>query len=140
MDTPIRLRSISMEDLRAFLGFVRDPTLQSVYKEVGMFTNEAVRMVLGRDFLCNENRYHVKTDITSKFLASLLDIGGDKVDMLMLIRKVFKEDFLGDDVTVVILAEVGVGTPWTSELTKLLLLDQTVPVARQLFLLNLNAE
>lgn len=97
------------------MGSVRDSTLQSVCKEVGSFTNEAVQMVLGREFLRNENRYPVNTNITSQCLACLLDLGGEKVDMLMLLRKVFKEDFLGDDNTIVVLAEVGVGIPWASE-------------------------
>lgn len=105
-----------------------------------MFTNEAVRMVLGREFLCNENRYCVNTDVTFRFLASQLGLRGDKVDMLTLLRKAFKEDFLRDGVNVVIFAEVEVGIPWANELTKLLLLDQIVPVARQPFLWNLNAE
>lgn len=60
--------------------------------------------------------------------------------MLMLLRKVFKEEFLVDDITLVVLAKVGVGIPWASDLSKLLLPDQTLPVARQSFLLNLNAE
>lgn len=140
MDTPIRLRIISTKDQRAFLGSVRDPNLQSICKEVGSFTNEAVWMVLGREFLWNENRCRVNMNITSRFLASLLDLGGDKVDMLMQLRKVFKEDFLGDDIIVVILVEVGVEIPWASELSKLLLPNQTMSVARQPFLLNLNAE
>lgn len=110
-----------MEDQRAFLGSVRDPTLQSVFMKVAMFTNEIVRMGLGREFLRNENRYIINTDIMSQFLASFLDLRGDNVDMLMLLRKVFKEDFIGDDVTFFIFAEVGMGIPWVNELTKILL-------------------
>lgn len=55
-----------------------------------------------------KNRYRVNMDITSWFLVSILDLGGDKVDMLMMLMKVFKKDFLGDDITRYALAP----SPW----------------------------
>ena len=75
------------------------------------FVIAAVKMVLGRAFLENGNRYRVNTDITSQFLASLLDFKGSKVDILLLLRKTFKVEYLGDDIDIVAHAELGVGIP-----------------------------
>lgn len=68
-------------------------------------------MVLCHGFLENENKYLVNTDITSQILASLLDLKGKKVDMLMLLRQKFKEVYLGDDIDVIVHAELEVGIP-----------------------------
>jgi hypothetical protein len=95
-------------------------------------------MLLGREFLENVDRYHVCTDITSRAFASLLDLGGQKVDIVLLLRKVFKENFLEDDVELAVFAELGVGIPWPRDIPQLLEPDRNV--ARQPFLLNLNDE
>ena len=68
----------------AFLGHVPGENLLQIFNEAAAtpsqcvvhFVIAAVKMVLGRAFLENGNRYHVNTDITSQFLASLLDLGG----------------------------------------------------------------
>ena len=65
------------------------------------FVIAAMKMVLGRGFLENGNRYHVKTDITSQFLVSLLDLGESKFNILLLLRKMFKVEYLGDDIDIV---------------------------------------
>ena len=55
-------------------------------------------------------------DITFRFLMSLLDLGGSQIDMLMLLRNVFKETFLEDDVKIIVLVEQvsgpGIGIPF----------------------------
>ena len=66
-------------------------------------------MVLGHEFLRNEKRNHVSTDITSCFLASLLDFGGNQIDMLMVLHNIFKQTFLEDDVKIILLAEKVLG-------------------------------
>ena len=68
----------------------------------------------------NGNRYHVNTDITSQFLAYFLDLRGSKVDILLLLRKMFKAEYLGDDIDIVAHVELGVGIPWADEMHKLL--------------------
>jgi hypothetical protein len=138
MDTPIRLRCTTFQEQKAFLGLVTDPILASVATELGAFTKEAIRMVLGREFLENENRYRVNTDISSRFMASLLDLGGEKVEILMLLRKVFRKEYLGDDVNVLVFAEIGFGIPWANDLPRILQPEEIVP--RQPFLLNLDVE
>ena len=79
-----------------------------------------MKIVLGCDLLENENRYRVNTNITSQFLASLLDLEEAKVDILLLLRKAFKVEYLGDDIDIVAHAELGVGIPWIGEIQKLL--------------------
>ena len=69
----------------------------------------AISMVLGHEFLRTEKRYRMFADITSCFLASLLDFGDSQIDMLMLLRNVFKETFLEDDVKIILLAEKVLG-------------------------------
>ena len=61
--------------------------------------------IIGHEFLRNDKRYHVSTNITSHFLVSLLDLGGRKIDMLMLLCNIFKETFLEDDIKIIVLAE-----------------------------------
>ena len=73
--------------------------LAMVCKEdvVGPFFCYAFLMVLGHEFLRNEKRYQVSIDITSHFLTSLLDLGGNQVDILIV--------FLEDNVKIILLAE-----------------------------------
>ena len=51
----------------------------------------------------------MSTDITSCFLASLLDFGGNQIDMLMVLLNIFKQTFLEDDVKIILLAEKVLG-------------------------------
>ena len=84
------------------------------------FIIATMKMVLGNEFLENENRYCVNTNITSQFLASLLDLKEVRVDILLLLRKTFKVEYLGDDIDIVAHAKLGVGIPWVGEIHKLL--------------------
>ena len=58
----------------------------------------------------------MSTDITSRFLNSLLTLGGSQIDMLMLLHNIFKETFLEDEVKIIVLAEQvpgsGIGIPF----------------------------
>ena len=84
------------------------------------FVIATVKMVLGQEFLENVNRYCVNTDITSQFLASLLDLREVRVDILLLLRKTFKAKYLGNDIDIIAHVELGVGIPWAGEIHKLL--------------------
>ena len=95
----------------------------------------ATRSMLNH-FLENGNRYHVNTNITYQFLASLLDLEESKVDILLLLRKTFKSKYLGNDIDIVAHAKLGVGIPWAGEIHKLL--EPGENVALQPFLLGLT--
>ena len=97
MDNPIRLTCKLEEEQKAFLGCILDENLLSICNEVVVvlghamnFIIAAMKMVLGCEFLENVNRYHVNTDITSQFLASLLYLGEERVNILPLLRMNFK--------------------------------------------------
>ena len=92
---------------KPILGRIPDEVLAMVCKPDAQspFICHAIFMVLGHEFLSNDKRYPVSTDITSRFLASLLDLGGRQIDMLILLRNIFKETFLEDDVKIIVLAE-----------------------------------
>ena len=92
---------------KPFLGRIPDNVLAMVCKPdaQSLFIHHAIFMVLIHEFLRNDKRYYVSMDITSRFLASLLDLGGRKIDMLMLLNNVFKETFLEDDVKIIVLTE-----------------------------------
>jgi hypothetical protein len=142
MDNPIRLRCILEEEQKAFLGRVPEENLFSICNEVvpctgAKFVIAAVKMVLGREFMENENRYRVNSDITSQFLASLLDLGEPRVESVLLLRKIFKAVYLGDVIEIVAHAVLGVGIPWAGEVHKLLEPGQNVVL--QPFLLGLTA-
>ena len=61
-------------------------------------------------------------DITSHFLASLLDLGGSQIDILIFLYNVFKETFLEDDVKILVLVEqvqgLGIGIPFANIVDK----------------------
>jgi hypothetical protein len=142
MDNPIRLRCTLEEEQKAFLGRVPKENLLSICNEVvpcsGVkFVIAAVKMVLGHEFLENENWYRVNSDITSQFLASLLDLGEARAEIVVLLRKIFKIVYLGDDIEIVSHAILGVGIPWAGEVHKLLEPGQNVVL--QPFLLGLTA-
>ena len=63
----------------------------------GPFFCYAFLMVLSHEFLRNEKRYHVSTDITSHILVSLLNLRSNQVDILMV--------FLEDNVKIILLAK-----------------------------------
>ena len=118
MDTPIRLKCTNMALQKPFLGKIPDDILAMVCKVDGRspFIRHAICMVLGHEFLRNDKRYRVSTNITPCFLASLLDLGSRQIDMLMLLHNFFKEIFLEDDVKIIVLAEqvlrIGIGIPF----------------------------
>ena len=107
MDTLIHLKCTNMALQNPFLGKILDDTLAMVCKVDGQspFICHAICMVLGHEFLKNDKRYRVSTNITSRFLASLLELGGRQIDKLMLLHNVFKETFLEDDIKIIVLAE-----------------------------------
>ena len=103
---------------KPFLGRIPNDFLAMVCKVDGQspFIHHAICMVLGHEFLGNDKRYRVSTDITSRFLASLPNLGGRKIDMLMLLHNIFKETFLEDDIKIIVLVEqvpgLGIGIPF----------------------------
>ena len=142
MDNPICLRCTLEEEQKAFLGRIPEENLLSISNEVvpcfGVkFFIAAIKKVLGHEFLENENRYRVNSDITSQFLASLLDLKEARAKIVVLLRKIFKVVYLGDDIEIVAHAVLGVGIPWVSEVHKLLEPSQNVVL--QPFLLGLTA-
>ena len=125
MDKPIHLRCTLEEEHKAFLGHVPKENLLSICDEVVPWSGvkffiAAIKMVLRCEFLENENRYRVNNDITSQFLASLLDLGEARAEIVVLLRKIFKIVYLGDDIEIVSHAILGVGIPWAGEVHKLL--------------------
>lgn len=92
---------------KPFLGKIPDDVLAMVCKldAQSLFIRHAIFMVLGHNFLRNNKRYHVPTDITSRFLTSLLDLGGSQIHILMLLHNIFKETLLEDDVKILVLAK-----------------------------------
>ena len=107
MDMPIRLKCTNMALQKPFLGRIPEEFLAMVCKPDAQspFIHHAIFMVLYHELLRNDKRYHVSMDITFGFLMSLLNLGGNQIDTLMLLRKFFKETFLEDDVKILILAE-----------------------------------
>ena len=116
MDTPIRLKCTKMGLQKPFLGVIHEDVLEMVCKEDATcnFFCYALSMVLAHEFLRNEKRYCISIDITSYFLTSLLDLGGNQIDILMLLRNVFKEIFLEADVKILVLVKqvpgLGIGS------------------------------
>ena len=80
MDTPIRLKCTNMALQKPFLGKISNDLLAMVCKVDGQspFIRHAICMVLGHEFLKNDKRYHMSTDITSCFLVSLLNLEAGK--------------------------------------------------------------
>ena len=107
MDMPIHLKYTNMALQKPFLGKISNDVLAMVCKPDAQspFIHHAIFMVLGHEFLRNDKRYRVSMDITSHFLASLFDLGGSQIDILMLLHNVFKVTFLEDDVKILVLAE-----------------------------------
>lgn len=102
MNTLIRFRCKLEEPQRAFLGPFPDENIYQIYNDPGPFVFEAMKKVLSCKFLENEDKYLINTDITSWFLVSLLDLRGQKVNMLILLRQTFKEVYLGYDIDVIV--------------------------------------
>lgn len=50
-------------------------------------------------------------DITSNFLASLLDLKEERVNIFLLLRNNFKAEYPDDDIDIVAHVELGVGIP-----------------------------
>lgn len=61
-----------------FLGKIMDHRLKMVLKVHHGLVLWAVKWVLSKDFLEVDNRYRVNTDISSRFVATLLDLGEAK--------------------------------------------------------------
>lgn len=129
---------------KPFLGMIPDDVLAMVCKEdaQGPFIHHALFMVLSHESLRNDKRYRVSTDITSHFLASLLDLGGNQVDILMLLCNIFKETFLEDDVKILVLLEqvpgLGIGIPFVDVVDKYWEQGIESIVQKHPFLLDMN--
>ncbi|GLJ16523.1 hypothetical protein SUGI_0282270 [Cryptomeria japonica] len=65
-----------------------------------------------------------------------MDLGEPKVKSLVLLRKIFKAEFLLDDLDVVVLGKARVGIPWPKDIPKLFKLG--MELARKPFNLNLD--
>ena len=87
------------------LGMISKDVLAMVCKEssIGPFICYALFMVLDHELIGNEKRYHVSTYITSYFPSSLINLGGNQVNILMLLCNFFMETFLEDDVRILVL-------------------------------------
>lgn len=107
MDMQIDLKCTTMALQNPFLGMIPNDVLVMVCKQdaQGPSIRHALFMVLGHEFLRNDKRYHVSIDITSHFLTSLLNLGGNQVDIMMLLRNILKEKLLEDDVKILLLVE-----------------------------------
>lgn len=71
MDTPIRLTSSKVQV--AFLGKISDQRLQRMKWCKNPLIITTIKWVLDKDFIDDMDKYHVNTDISSHFIASLLD-------------------------------------------------------------------
>ena len=107
MDMPIHLKCTTMGLQKPFLGMIPNDVLAMVCKKdaQGPFIHHALFMVLGHGFLRNDKRYHVSKNITSYFLTSLLNLGGNQLDILILLHNIFKEMFLEDEIKILILVK-----------------------------------
>ena len=129
---------------KPFLGRILDNVLAMVCKVYAQspFICHAICKVLGHEFLRNDKRYRVFMDITSYFLASLLDLGGSQIDILMLLHNVFKKIFLEDDVKILVLAEQvlgsGIGIPFVDIVEKCWEQGIGSIIHKHLFLLDMN--
>ena len=85
----------------------------------------------------------MSTDIISRFLASLLDLGDDQVEILMLLWNVFKEIFLKNDTNILISTEKlpgpGIGIPFVDVVDKCWEEHIGSSVQKNPFLLDMNA-
>ncbi|XP_057869281.1 acidic leucine-rich nuclear phosphoprotein 32-related protein 1-like [Cryptomeria japonica] len=79
---------------------------------------DAIKWVLGDDFVGSEDRYCVNTDITSRFVTSLLDIGLSKHLAVQLTDLIFLEKYLGGLEEVVAFADPIRGIATTSNLRR----------------------
>lgn len=120
----------------AFMGYVSDLRLQTICRLLTILMMKVIRMVFGCEFLTSTNRHQVNIDISLQLLASLLDLAELKVESFHLLRLVFKQEYLLDDIDIVVLAELGLGIPWPDDIYKMF--EPKVEVARQPFLLHLK--
>ena len=99
-------------------------------------------MVLDHEFLRNDKSYRVSTNITSRFLASLVNLGGSQVDILMLLHNIFKEIFLEDDIKILVLVEqvpgLSIGIPFVDRADKCWEQGIGSIVQKHHFLLDMN--
>lgn len=69
----------------AFLGFIIDQRLKVVFLVPNDSILEAIKMALGDEFLVAKEHYHINTNILSRFVVSLLDLGGSRSIVLVLV-------------------------------------------------------
>lgn len=70
---------------------------------------EAVELILGKKFMVSDEWYQINVDITSRFVAVLLDLELPKAMVLLMVRKLVMADLLGGVKEVIIVVELGVG-------------------------------
>lgn len=80
------------------------------------FIIASIKWVLGENFIGCEDPYHVNTNITSRFIASLLDIVVPKHLVLQLTEEIFYDKHLDGMEEVVHYADPIWGIPTTSNL------------------------
>ncbi|GLJ36644.1 hypothetical protein SUGI_0737230 [Cryptomeria japonica] len=94
MDTPIRL--IASKSQRAFLGTISDTQLERLINTDNDLVLATVKWVLGKDFLASEDRYRVNSNIASRFVGSLLDLGAPKDIIARMTMGLFEKEITGD--------------------------------------------
>lgn len=93
MDTPVRLTSKKAQV--TFFGNISNRSLQGLTRQRNSLITAAIKWVLGKDFIDDIDRYHVNTDIFSRFVASLLDAGTSNYLTTKLTKMLFPSDYLG---------------------------------------------
>jgi len=109
MDTPIRLVSRKMQ--MAFIGSIINLRLQRMLPRSDDLMVGAVRMILGKDFMENDERYRVDTDISSRVLAMLLELDTAKAEVETIMRGIFNLEHLGDLEMTLLVASTSVRIP-----------------------------
>lgn len=102
----------------AFLGPVTDRLLKGLLQSPDSFTIEAAMMILGRRFVESGERYRVNSDITSRFVASLLDLQASKEMIAQLSHLIFKSAFLQGLEVVLVASHLGEGIPLPRDLLR----------------------
>lgn len=125
MNAPIRL--VSHKSHTTFLGEISTRHLKRMTKNKHSLDIIAMKWVLGHDFLEYEDKYRVKTDVCSHFVASMLDIAIPKPLILRLVKEIFPKKYLNDLEEVVVNVAFDGGIPTSSDLKRFIEEDVVIP-------------
>lgn len=117
METLIKLKCTKSD--AKLLGFISDMRLKNICQNKDILFLEVVWMVLGKKFCFFHNKTNANSNISSQFLASLLDLNMHKVRGLVLLRMVFVALVLEEDLNVVVVVRLGVGIPFLDGIVKM---------------------